>query len=80
MSDYKLHAVIISNDVPLEESRKIAQEFIKDKNKTFYRITENKKSVRWRNIAKKKFKPSSFRTKIIKESKPHISLIFGQLK
>jgi hypothetical protein len=70
---WDLHAVII-NGIPLEEAQIISQEFIKNKNRKFYRITKNN-SIRFRNISKQKF--SKFRTKKLNEN---ISLIFGLLK
>lgn len=74
---YELHAIIIKKPIKLEEAKKIAEDIIKDKNKSFYR--ETSESYRFRNIPKTKFDEKTFRTKIIKE-KPHISLIFGKLK
>jgi len=70
---WDLHAVVI-NGIPLEEAQIISQEFIKNKNRKFYRITKNN-SIRFRNISKQKF--SKFRTKKLNEN---ISLIFGLLK
>lgn len=72
---YELHAIIINKLVPLDKAKKIAQDIIKDKNKTFMR--ETKDSYRFRNLAKTKFIESTFRTKIIN---PNISLVFGKLK
>lgn len=72
---YELHAVIIKKPIKLEEAKKIAQDIIKDKSKTFYRETMD--SYRFRNIAKTKFDPKTFRTKVIN---PQISLVFGKLK
>ena len=72
---YKLHAVIIKSSVPFEEAQKMAQDIIKDKKKTFYRLTT--KSYRFRALPKTKFNKSSFRTKKINKD---ISLVFGELK
>jgi hypothetical protein len=72
---YELHAVIIDRRIPLEKAKQIAQDIIKDKSKTFYRITEN--SYRFRNIPKTKFKPETFRSKTTNDK---ITLIFGDLK
>lgn len=72
---YELHAVIIKKPITLEKAKKIAEDIIKDKNKTFYR--ETSESYRFRNIPKTKFIESSFRTKIIN---PTTSLVFGKLK
>lgn len=72
---FKLHAVIIDKKVPLKEARRIAQDIIKDKNKTFYR--ETGQSYRFRNIPKTKFIQTKFSTKIVN---PNISLVFGHLK
>jgi len=73
---YELHAVIIDRRIPLEKAKEIAQGIIKNKNRTFYRVTENS-SYRFRNISKQKFKPESFRSKKINDD---ITLIFGDLK
>jgi hypothetical protein len=72
---FELHAVIIDKKIPLEKAKQIAQDIIKDKSKTFYRITEN--SYRFRNIPKTKFKPETFRSKTTNDK---ITLIFGDLK
>jgi hypothetical protein len=72
---YELHAVIIDKRIPLEKAKEIAQGIIKNKNRTFYRLTEN--SYRFRNIPKQKFKPETFRSKKINDD---ITLIFGDLK
>jgi hypothetical protein len=72
---YELHAVIIDRRIPLEKAKQIAQDIIKHKSKTFYRITEN--SYRFRNIPKTKFKPETFRSKTTNDK---ITLIFGDLK
>jgi hypothetical protein len=72
---FELHAVIIDRRIPLEKAKQIAQDIIKDKSKTFYRITEN--SYRFRNIPKTKFKPETFRSKTTNDK---ITLIFGDLK
>lgn len=72
---YALHAVLVKKPISNEELKKIHNEFIKDKNKTFFR--ETKSSYRLRNIPKQKFDKSTFRTKKINNN---ISLIFGQLK
>jgi len=70
---WELHAVIISKVIPLEKAKKMAQDIIKDKSKTYYRETEE--SYRFRNIPKTKFK--AFRTKVIN---PNVSLIYGEMK
>jgi len=70
---WELHAVIISKPISLDKAKSLAQQFIKDKSKTFYRETEQ--SYRMRNIAKTKF--SEFRTKVIDKK---VSLIYGKLK
>ena len=72
---FELHAVIIDKSVPLEKAKQIAQDIIKDKSKTFYRITEN--SYRFRAIPKTKFKPETFRSKTTNDK---ITLVFGDLK
>ncbi len=70
-----LHAVLINNRIPLEEARKKAQEFIKDKKKKYYRETKNQ--YRFRNISKQKFKPKSFYSKKLNND---VVLVFGELK
>jgi hypothetical protein len=72
---FELHAVIIDKSVPLEKAKQIAQDIIKDKSKTFYRVTEN--SYRFRAIPKTKFKQDSFRSKTTNDK---ITLVFGELK
>ena len=71
--DLYLHAVVIHKPVSLGEARELSQQIIKDKDKTFYRETED--SFRFRNIPKDKF--SSFVTKKIDEK---VSIILGHLK
>jgi len=71
---YELHNVIIKNSVPLHHAKQLSKHFIHDKNKKFYRETEN--SYRFRNIPKTKFIKSSFRTKKIN---PNIILTYGIL-
>lgn len=70
---YKLHAVILKKPINFNDAKYISQKFIKDKNKKFYRETDD--SFRFRNIPKTKF--SEFRTKQINDN---ISLIYGKLK
>lgn len=70
---WALHAVIVDKKEGLSRAKQIAQEFIKDPNKTFYRETMD--SYRFRNIPKTKF--AKFRTKVIS---PTISLVYGTLK
>jgi hypothetical protein len=72
---YELHVVIINKSVPLDSAKKMAQNIIKDKNRTFMR--ETTESYRFRNLAKTKFVESTFRTKVVN---PDISLVFGKLK
>jgi hypothetical protein len=71
---YALHAIIIDKSVGLDKAKKIAQDIIKDTSKTFYRETTD--SYRFRNIAKTKFKSSTFRSKVIN---PTTTLVFGEL-
>ena len=71
-SNYKLHAVIIKKPISLKDAKKIKKDIIKDKTKTFYR--ETPESYRFRNIAKTKFDPSSFRSKKINDK---TTLVFG---
>ena len=69
----RLHAVVISKEIPLEKAKEIAQGIIKNPDKTFYR--ETKESYRFRNIPKQQFDPKSFRSKIINKD---ITLIYGK--
>jgi len=71
---YDLHNVIIKKPVSLHHAKQLAKHFITNKNKKFYRETEN--SYRFRNIPKTKFIKSSFRTKKIN---PNITLTYGVL-
>jgi len=70
-----LHVVIFKKPFNLQEAKEIAQHIIKDKNKHYYRETEQ--SYRFRVIPKTKFEKNSFRTKQIND---HISFVFGELK
>lgn len=70
---YKLHAVVISKSVPIEEATKIAAEFIPS-SRSYYRTTS--KSYRFRNIPKTKFDKGSFRSKKIDN---YITLVYGKL-
>jgi hypothetical protein len=70
---WELHAVIIKKVLPFENAKKIASEIIDNKNRTFYRETEN--SYRFRNISKQKFK--KFRSHKVNN---YINLVFGELK
>jgi hypothetical protein len=72
---YGLHAVVVKKPINYNEAREHAQNFIKDKNKKFFR--ETLASFRFRNIPKQKFINKSFRTKKINDK---ISLIYGELK
>jgi hypothetical protein len=71
-ADYELHAIVIKNNIPVEEAREIAHSIIKNKKKIFMRETKN--SYRFRNIPKTKFEKKSFRTK---KPNANISLIYG---
>ena len=70
-----LHAIIIKKIIPIEEAKEIAQEFINDKKKHFYR--ETVKSYRFRNIPKTHFMPKCYKTKKINKN---VSIIIGKLK
>ncbi len=72
---YALHSVQISNNLSLDDAKKEAQKFIKDKKKKYHR--ETTKFYRFRNIAKQKFKPKSFKSKKINDD---IVLVYGELK
>lgn len=67
-----LHAVVVKKPMPLALARLKAQKFIKNKDKTFYRETED--SYRFRNIPKQNFK-DFFSKKIDDE----VTLVFGHL-
>lgn len=71
---YEIQVAIIKKEVGLEKARKIAEEIIK-KDNPFMRETED--SYRFRNLAKTKFVPSSFRTKKVND---RVSLVFGERK
>ena len=71
---YELHAVKISNTLPIEEAIRLSKEFIKGP-KNFYK--ESKNYYKFRNIAKTKFIKSSYRTKKVNKD---IQLIYGKLK
>ena len=71
---YALHAVLVSNKIPLKEATDISQKFIKNKKKTFYRETKN--FYRFKNIDKKHFKKGSFKTKKINKD---LKLIYSEL-
>ena len=68
---YELQVVIVKKGVGLEKARKIARDIIKTENPY---MRETGDSYRFRNIAKTKFKPDSFKTKKVNED---ISLVFG---
>lgn len=72
MEDLYLHAVIVKKPMSLALARLKAQGFIKNKNKTYFRETED--SFRFRNIPKGHFK--DFVTKKINED---ISIVLGHL-
>lgn len=71
--EWDLHAVIIDQSIPFEEAKRISQDFIKNKNRNFYREEYGK--YRFRNLSKQKF--SDFRTKIINKN---IQTVWGKLK
>jgi len=71
---FELQVAIIKKEVGLEKARKIAEEIIK-KDNPFMRETGD--SYRFRNLAKTKFVPSSFRTKKVND---RVSLVFGERK
>jgi hypothetical protein len=72
---YELHAIVIqkANFKP-KEALKIALDI---SHKDNIKMRETEDSWRFDNLAKTKFEPKTFRTKIIKEG---LSLIFGKLK
>jgi ABC-type antimicrobial peptide transport system ATPase subunit len=72
---YVINSVIVSRTIPLEKAREMAQKFIKNPNKTYYRLTEN--SIRFRDYPKTQFDSSTFRTKVINKD---ISIIYGKLR
>jgi hypothetical protein len=73
--DFKIHAVIVKKNIDFYEAQKIAKDIINNPKRNFYRETGS--SWRFRNIAKTKFEPKSYRTKKIN---PNVSIIFGKLK
>lgn len=72
---FKIHSVKISKDVKLKDAKDMSQKFIKDKRKTKYKDDPNYYS--FQNIPKGKFKPKSFRTKVINDN---IQLVLGETK
>jgi DNA-directed RNA polymerase subunit F len=71
--EWKLHAVIIHKNIPLDQAKKISQDIIKNKNKKFMR--EEKNTYRFRNIPKTHFK--EFKAHKVNDN---ITMIFGKLK
>ena len=69
-----LQAVVVKKPITLANARLLADGFIKKEHKGFYR--ETAESYRFRAIAKTKFDPNSFRTKVIS---PQVSLVIGKL-
>ena len=67
--------VVTREEFPLEKAREMAQKFIKNPNKTYYRLTEN--SIRFRDYPKTQFDSSTFRTKVINKD---ISIVYGKLR
>lgn len=72
MEDLYLHAVIVKKPISLALARFRAQKYIRDRNRTFFRETED--SFRFRNIPKGHFK--DFVSKPINED---ITLVLGHL-
>ncbi len=72
MEDLYLHAVIVKKPISVALARLKAQKFIRNKNKTFFRETED--SFRFRNIPKGFFK--DFLTKKINDE---VSIVLGHL-
>ncbi len=70
-----LHAVVIKKPCNLDEAREVAQHFINDPKKKFFRETST--SYRFRNIPKGHFNPKSYKTKKINKQ---VSIIIGHLK
>lgn len=73
-SDYQIHSVNISKNVPFEEAYIHSQNILKKK-KFFHRETKNQ--YRFRNIPKTKFIDKTYRSKKINKD---ITLVFGKLK
>lgn len=72
MEDLFLHAVVVKKPTSLALARLKAQQFIKDKSKTYYRETED--SFRFRNIPKGHFKDY-----VTKKINDEITLVLGHL-
>ena len=72
MEDLYLHAVVVKKPTNLALARLKAQQFIKNKKKTYYRETED--SYRFRNIPKTYFK--DFKAKKINDE---ITIVVGHL-
>ena len=75
MDKLYLHAVLVDKTVGLEKARELAQDVIKDKNKTFVR--ETAKAYNFRNIPKPKFVIGSF---VHKRLNDKVILVFGRLE
>ncbi len=71
---YSINSVIIKKPISLSDARELAQKFINNPKKTYYRETND--SYRFRDNAKTKFDKSTFRTKIINNK---ISIVMGFL-
>lgn len=70
---YELHAVIISRNIPLDEAKEIATQYIPS-TRHYYRTTQH--SYRFRNIPKTKFNKGTFRSKKLND---YITLIYGNI-
>jgi hypothetical protein len=75
MKKLYLHEVVVKKDIGFPEAYRKAQEVIRNKDKKFFRETED--SFRFRNIPKGHFDKTSFKSKVINEN---VTLIVGHLK
>lgn len=73
MENMYLHAVIVKKPMPLALARMKAQKFIRNKNKTFFRETDD--SWRFRNLPKNRFKDF-----VVREVNEEITIVVGHLK
>ena len=69
----ELHAVLVSNRLPIDEAKRISKDFI-PASRNYYRTTA--KYYRFRNIPKQRFRKQSFRSKKINDD---ITLIYGEI-
>jgi hypothetical protein len=72
MAKYEIQSVVVHKPMAIEKAKKAAKKII---GKDEYRETDS--SYRFKNMSKKMFDPSTFKTKIINKN---ISLVVGKCK